>query len=92
MTAAVLPLIRTLRMSRGQATIAVGLIMWVAGGVIPVLLPNPLMGATQRFIHGIEILTQTALLGITTVMLLCRKQAGGRDFALAAPAHSRATP
>jgi len=73
MTLATLPLIRTLRMSRVQAAIAVGLIMWVAGGVAPLLLPNSFMGPTQRLIHMIEILTQNASLGITTVLLLRRK-------------------
>jgi hypothetical protein len=88
MTLAALPLIRTLRMSRVQAAIAVGLIMWVAGGAAPLLLPNPLMGPTQRFIHMIEILTQNASLGITTVLLLRAKQARSRaDLPVAAPAH-----
>ncbi len=88
MTLAVLPVIRTLRMSRVQAAIAVGLIMWVAGGAAPLLLPNPLMGPTQRFIHTIEILTQNASLGITAVLLLRPKQArSGADLPAAAPAH-----
>jgi len=88
MTLATLPLIRTLRMSRVQAAIAVGLIMWVAGGAAPLLLPNALMGPTQRFIHTIEILTQNASLGITTVLLLRAKQArSGADLPVAAPAH-----
>src|SRR5438046_2072365 len=43
MTLAVLPVIRTLRMSRVQAAFAVGLLVWVAGGAAPLLLPNPLM-------------------------------------------------
>src|SRR5882762_4126406 len=88
MTLAALPLIWTLRMSRVQAAIAVGLIMWVAGGAAPLLLPNALMGPTQRFIHTIEILTQNASLGITTVLLLRAKQArSGADLPVAAPAH-----
>lgn len=74
MTLAALPLIRTLRMSRVQAAIAVGLIMWVAGGAAPLLLPNPLMVPAQRFIHTIEILTQNVSLGITMVLLLRAKQ------------------
>jgi hypothetical protein len=88
MTLAALPVICTLRMSRVQAAIAVGLIMWVAGGAAPLLLPNPLMGPTQRFIHTIEILTQNASLGITAVLLLRAKQArSGADLPVAAPAH-----
>ena len=88
MTLAALPAIRTLRMNRVQAAIAVGLIMWVAGGAAPLLLPNPLMGPTQRFIHTIEILTQNASLGITAVLLLRAKQVRSvGDWPVAAPAH-----
>jgi hypothetical protein len=88
MTLAALQLIRTLRMSRVQAAIAVGLIMWVAGGAAPLLLPNPLMGPTQRFIFTIEILTENASLGITTVLLLRAKQArSGADLSVVAPTH-----
>jgi hypothetical protein len=87
MTLATLPLILTLRMSRMQAAIAVGLIMWVAGGVAPLLLPNPFMGPTQRLIHTIEILTQNASLGITTVLLLRAKHApSGANLPVAARA------
>ncbi len=75
MTLGVLSIIRTLRMSRVQAAIAVGIIVWVAGGLAPLLIPNPFMGATQRFIHVIEIFTQNAALGFTAVMLLRPKQA-----------------
>jgi hypothetical protein len=88
MTLAALPLIRTLRMSRVQAAVAVGLIMWVAGGAAPLLLPNPLMVPAQRFIHTIEILTQNVSLGITMVLLLRAKQArNGVDLPVAPPAH-----
>lgn len=88
MTLAVLPVVRTLRMSRLQAALAVGLLMWVAGGGAPLLLPNPFMGPTQRFIHIIEILTQNVSLGITIVLLLRRKHArSGADLPAAAPAH-----
>jgi hypothetical protein len=87
MTLAAVPVIRTLRMSRVQAAIAVGLMIWVAGGAAPLLLPNPLMGPTQRFIHTVEILTQNASLGITAVLLLRPKQArSGAGLPVAAPA------
>jgi len=76
MTLAVLPVIHSMRVSRTQAAIAVGLLLWVAGGVAPLLLPNPYMGPTQRFIHIIEILTQNAPLGITAVLLLLRPKVG----------------
>jgi len=88
MTLAVLPVIRTLRMSRVQAAVAVGLLLWVAGGAAPLLLPNPLMGPTLRFIHTIEILTQNASLGITAVLLLRPKQAR-READLPAAAAAR---
>jgi len=87
MTLAALPLTYTLRMSRVQAAIAVGLILWVAGGAAPLLLPNPLMVPAQRFIHTIEILTQNVSLGITMVLLLRAKQARSEaDLPAAAPA------
>ena len=70
MTLAVLPAILTLRLSREQAAIAVGALIWIAGGAAPLLVPNDIMGAAQRFIHIVEILTQNASLGITAVLLL----------------------
>ena len=89
MTLAVLPVIRTLRMSRVQAAFAVGVIMWVAGGAAPLLLPNPLMGATQRIIFTVEILMENASLGITAVLLLRAKQArSAAEVSVAASAHS----
>jgi hypothetical protein len=77
MTLAVLPAIRTLRLSRLQTAVAVGLLIWVAGGLAPLVLPNIMMGPRQRFIHVIEILTQNASLGFTAGLLLRRKQAQG---------------
>jgi multisubunit Na+/H+ antiporter MnhB subunit len=44
MTVAVLPAIYTLRMTRWQTAIAEGTIVWVAGGLAPLLVPNELMG------------------------------------------------
>jgi len=88
MTLAALPLIWTLRMSRAQVAITVGLIMWVAGGAAPLLLPNPSMVPAQRFIHTIEILTQNVSLGITMVLLLrARQPRSGADLPVAAAAH-----
>lgn len=75
MTLAVLPIIYTLRMRRWQAAIAVGMVIWVAGGLAPLLLPNPYMGVTQRFIHIVEIFTQNFSLGVTAALLLRRKEA-----------------
>ncbi len=75
MTLAVLPAIRTLRMSRRQTAIAVGVLLWVTGGLAPLVLPVTGMVPRQRFAHIIEILTQNASLGITAGLLLRRKQA-----------------
>ena len=76
MTVAVLPVIYTLRRNRGQVAIAAGIIIWVAGGLAPLLMPNPFMGTTQRMIHIVETLTQNASLGITAALLLRRRQPG----------------
>ena len=70
MTMAVLPVIYTLRMNRWQTAIAVGVLIWVAGGLAPLLVPNAFMGTTQRIIHIFEILTQNASLGITAGLLM----------------------
>jgi hypothetical protein len=70
MTLAVVPVIYTLRMKRWHAALAVGSIIWIAGGAAPLLVPNNLMGTTQRFIHIAEIFTQNFSLGVTAVLLL----------------------
>jgi hypothetical protein len=70
MTLAVLPAIHTLRLARWPAAIAIGALIWVAGGAAPLLPPNDFMGTAQRMIHIVEILTQNASLGITAVLLL----------------------
>jgi hypothetical protein len=75
MTLAVLPVIYTLRMKRWHAAIVVGLIVWVAGGLTPLIPPNPFMGAPQRFIHVIEIFTQNFSIGVTAALLLRPKDA-----------------
>ncbi len=70
MTLAVLPAIATLRMRRWPTAVAIGAILWVTGGLAPLLLPNPYFGNAQRVYHILEILTQNASLGITAVLLL----------------------
>jgi hypothetical protein len=70
MTLSVLPAIFVLRMRRWPAAISVGALLWVVGGVSPLLVPNALMVPAQRYIHIVEILTQNAALGITAVLLL----------------------
>ncbi len=75
MTLAVVPAIYTLRLSRGNVAVCTGLLIWVAGGLAPLLVPNELMGGTQRFIHVIEIFTQNFTLGLTAGFLLRPKVA-----------------
>jgi len=70
MTLAVLPFIYTLRMKRWHAALAVGVLVWIAGGAAALLVPNPMMIAAQRYIHIIEIMTQNVSLGVTAVLLL----------------------
>ena len=70
MALAVVPFIYTLRASRRFTAVAAGAVIWVAGGLAPLLVPNDLMPPLQRFIHIIEILTQNAPLGITVALLL----------------------
>ena len=85
MTLAVLPIIYTLRMRRWQAAIVVGGVIWIAGGLAPLLIPNPLMTSTQRMIHVGEIFTQNFSLGLTAALLL-RKRESRTGSSLAAAA------
>ncbi len=87
MTLAVMPAIYTLRLSRGKVAICAGLLIWVAGGLAPLLVPNEFMGGTQRFIHIIEIFTQNFTLGLTAGLLLRPKasaETGATSVAAAA--------
>ena len=84
MTLAVLPVIYTLQLPRWQAALIVGLLVWVIGGAAPLLVPNEMMGATQRYIHIGEIFTQNFLLGVTATLLVRRK----KTVPVAAPMHS----
>lgn len=70
MALAALPIIQTLRMKRWQTAIAVGLLIWVIGGLAPLIVPNELMGTRQRIIHMVEIFTQNFTFGITAALLL----------------------
>ncbi len=75
MTLAVVPIIRTLRMKRWHAALAVGSIIWIAGGAAPLLIPVVPMGTTLRLIHTVEIFTQNFPLGVTAVLFLRPKSA-----------------
>ena len=70
MTLAVLPFIYTLRMKRWHAALAVGALVWIAGGAAALLVPNGMMVAAQRYTHIVEIMTQNVSLGVTAVLLL----------------------
>jgi hypothetical protein len=68
-----LPIIRTLRLPRWQAGIALGVLLWMVAGGAGLLLPNPYMVTSQRYIHIVEIMTQNVTLGVSVVPLLRRK-------------------
>ena len=70
MTLAVLPAIYTLRLGRWPAALAIGALVWVAGGLAPLIPPSAVMGTTQRMIHVVEILTQNFTLGLVATLLL----------------------
>jgi hypothetical protein len=75
MTLAVLPAIYTLHLGRWRAALATGALIWVAGGLAPLIPPSDFMSATQRMIHVVEILTQNATLGVTAALLLRPRRA-----------------
>lgn len=70
MALALVPFVYTLRLSRPATAFASGLLLWVAGGLAPLLAPSELMTGMLRFIHIVEILVQNAPLGITVALLL----------------------
>ena len=72
MTLSILPVLFTLRLSRAKLAIVAGMIVWIAGGAAPLLIPSDFMTPMQRFIHVIEILTQNLSLGISAAYLLTR--------------------
>lgn len=69
MTLAVVPVMLAMRMKRWHTAIVVGLLIWITGGAGPLLVPNDVMGGTQRLIHTVEIFTQNFSLGLTAVLL-----------------------
>jgi hypothetical protein len=72
MTLSILPVLFMLRLSRGKLAIVAGMIVWIAGGAAPLLIPMDFMTPLQRFIHVIEILTQNFSLGVSAAYLLTR--------------------
>lgn len=94
MTLAVVPVIYTLRLRRWPTAVVTGLLVWVAGGLAPLAVPNELMGTTQRMIHIVEIFTQNAALGVTAALLLRPKARSSSESAAttARPATAHVTP
>lgn len=88
MAFSVLPIILTLRMKRWHAAIVVGLLLWIIGGLAPLVLPNEILGGTQRLIHTVEIFTENFPFGVTAVLLLRPQSAQGLA---SVPAASSAT-
>ena len=76
MALAALPVIQTLRMKRWQSAIALGLLIWIVGGLAPLVVPNELMVFKQRMIHVVEIFTQNFTFGVTAALLLRPRCAG----------------
>ena len=69
-TLAIVPAIYTLRLSRWDTAICVGLLLWIAGGLALLIVPNVLLGGGQRFIHTMEILTENFPPGVVAALLL----------------------
>lgn len=70
MTLAVVPVIYTMRLPRWEAILITGLLVWIVGGVGPLLVPSAMMTTTQRYIHIVEIMSQNVALGMTAAWLL----------------------
>ena len=85
MALAVVPIILTLRMKRWHAAVVVGLLTWIIGGLALLVVPNELLGGTQRLIHTVEIFTQNFPLGVTAVLLL---RPGSTEIPAGVPAAS----
>ncbi|HEX6260636.1 MAG TPA: hypothetical protein VFZ51_08265 [Woeseiaceae bacterium] len=81
MTLAVVPVIYTLRLRRWPTAVVTGLLVWVAGGLAPLAVPNEFMGTAQRMIHIVEIFTQNAALGVTAGLLLRPKARSSTESA-----------
>jgi hypothetical protein len=77
MALAVVPIVYTLRLGRGETALVAAAVLWVAGGAAPLIPPNALMAAPQRLVHIVEIFTQNAALGATAALLLRPRSGGG---------------
>jgi hypothetical protein len=70
MTVAIMPIIYTLRMRRRHTAVVAGAVVWIAGGLAPLLIPNTYMTQSQRVVHIVEIFAQNFSLGVTAALLL----------------------
>jgi len=69
-TLALLPLALGLRVRRPALALILAAVLFVIGGLAPLLIPNPHMPTRLRFYHGIGILLQNGSLGIAIALLL----------------------
>jgi len=67
---AVFPLVRGLQVRRRTRAIILGLILWIVGGLAPLLLPNAYLPSTLRLYHAVEIFFQNFPFGVAIVRLL----------------------
>jgi hypothetical protein len=74
MTLGILPIVLGTRISRLRASIYIGILVWVIGGVAPLMVPSAIMPAELRLMHIGEIFTQNFPLGMIAVFLLRRKE------------------
>jgi uncharacterized membrane protein (DUF485 family) len=70
MTVAMIPIVRMLRLRRWSTAVVVGSIIWVVGGLAPLLPPNPIMPGILRLYHTLEIFTQNFALGVAVTLLM----------------------
>ena len=80
-TIAMLPLALGLRVKRSTLALILAAVLFVIGGLAPLLIPNPHMPAQLRFYHSIEILLQNGSLGIAIALLLApRREPAQREM------------
>lgn len=76
MSVSVVPLARHFRRSRGMLAVTLGSVLWIVGGLAPLLMPKPFMPPMLRLYHIFEILFQNAGLGLALGYLLRPRSTG----------------
>ncbi len=76
MSVSVVPVARNFRRSRGMLALTLGSVLWIVGGLAPLLMPNPFMPPRLRLYHIFEILFQNAGLGLALGYLLRPRSTG----------------